>query len=581
MKKIKNGVSDPLEAGRRAAFGAWLAAQMEALGLRAGMVRWRLNQLGAAIRTDEAVHNWRRGENWVDKAHLLQLVTVLWSRLKESGVADEARRLEWCGECLDWLALHGLRAAELCCNTNSAAMRDVLAKLQAVEQAEPRWGFRPGALSTTLATREMMAGAAVALLSVSNFRQPRYRALILYGGSGHGQTTLARQLEADARLGDWYRGGIVWLNLRGAKDEAWVQTRLLKLLEVAPGPEALSTLHRLLCDPARRFLLILEEVEDWNSLSPLLRWLGRQAQVLVTTSVLAVARERLADIWDAHAVICQQVTSFSEGETRQLAAHAGTPILPGAEDGAFLECWRRVGGHPEMVKALLRQAERRTWVDICATLRQPGVDLAFAGVSGERLTLIQKSVARLAPVSRDYVQQLYEGLWEAEIFEPLAAGLVWSIPAPVAQVVLEQFEAAGLIENQGPGIVYRLLPMVQAALRVKEKTLPAGAGSSGLASFTEASPPPPKGGAGRTAQLDPAQLRQAQLREQSMNRRPPEQVRAYLALRAGLSSAAQVAWDQCWELPWGKYYSWAAWWRCFGPVARQHSTSTPKSSTRY
>ena len=544
---------------RLAAFSAWLEMQTDELDLEAKQVLDRLKQLGAEVGTVSAVRNWLRGDNWVDEAHLPHLLAVLWGELKEQVGADETRLVKWCGVCLDALALYGTCAADLRGDDGSATTREVIGRLQTIEQADKRWGYPPGALSKTLATRKIMEGAVEALLSVLGLRQPRYRALVLYGGSGHGQATLARQLEADERLRNWYRGGIVWMNLQGVRHEAGVQAHLLKLLEIPSGPEALSTLRRLLGDPARRFLLILEGVDDWNSVSEMLRWLGSQAQVLVTTSALAPARECLTDIWEAGAVTCRQVLSFSEAEAREMAAHHDVPVPSGAEESAFLECWRRVGGHPEMLKALLLHSQRHTWADICAALREPRVDLAFAGVSLGRLTLIQKDVNRLPPTSRDYVQQLYEALWAAETFELLAAEMAWGIPAPAAQVMLEQFEAAGLIESDGPGTAYRLLPMVKAALLTKEKALSTNAASPLGGAL------PSDGDAGPMDKGNSPQPRHARLREQWLNRLRPEQVRAYLALRAGLSPATQMAWDQCWELPWVKYYSRAALavlWRC-------------------
>ena len=263
MEEAIQSVSATLGKEGLAAFSAWLAVQFSELDLEPRQVLGRLKQLGVDVKTVSVVRNWLRGDNWVDEAHLLHLIAVLWGQLKKQVNSDPARLERWCGECLDALALYGICAADLCGDVDSADAREVREKLKVTEQAQRRWGYAPGALAKTLVTREIMEGTVETLLSVVGLRRPRYRALVLYGGSGHGQTTLARQLEADAQLRQWYRGGIVWANLRGVKHEAGMQTHLLNLLGIPPGPEALSTLHQSLGDPARRFLLILEDIEDW------------------------------------------------------------------------------------------------------------------------------------------------------------------------------------------------------------------------------------------------------------------------------------------------------------------------------
>jgi len=436
--------------------------------LREWMQRLGLKQRDIAADahvTESTLSHWLRGDRPPDVESGLWLLIALHRRFREfqedwtvAEVLDAIAPLGWSWEDI-WRTLTG-RVLE---SSGEQSFRDWWEKGK--PQPPP---LSPSQLPAWYVEREEQHRLREMLTDWADWRQARWRGIVVTGVAGAGKTTLLFALAQDPSVRRAFRDGILWLegNKKDLLDQAADRIGLVG------SPRARrEKWAQWATPPHRRLLIVVDDGLPDEDLDTLAATLGPQAVLVVTTQkgpeVMAaierwIPREHLAEIL---------LRGLREEEGFSLIAQfLGAPVREPDRE-TVRQIGHLLGWHPEGLRIAAamagdigeqkgRRAEEQRGRGAEEQRSEGAGEPDWAGVLAfleeERLKggewdplrrLVERQWERMGEARRRRVEQL---VWRTVRGGPLGehlAGALWEVRPEVARSLLRDLERTGLVER--------------------------------------------------------------------------------------------------------------------------------------
>lgn len=426
--------------------GRWLRQQLERFDWNAGTLRHHLKESFGIGVTEAAVNNWLRGENDIHVERYLPVLYLIYSATARFEAGPP--RLH---PYLDWLALAGFRTADLpvASGEGPRLFGEFRCGLERFEAERSTQSGATWAVPDLWIERRQQTEVVHSLLQFADLRQPRFRAVILHGGSGYGKTALARMVGRDPDIARWYVDGVSWLDCGGDTAEPSVEHQLATQWRVAADEPAFRRRLANLSAPDVRSLIILDALESPGHWEWLKENLGPQVQILVTTNHLARTESLLHGIASASAQCAHSIGGFDLKEAGDLV-RALTGEFRADDDRHLDRLIDQIGGHPELLYGLAHYRRQLDWETINEIVVSDGLNSFLAELSSVRLRRLQEQLEALPVAAQQRLKQ-----WSTmrtsgpQSVEELARR--WHLSARAVREVVGALQAQGVVEKREGG----------------------------------------------------------------------------------------------------------------------------------
>ncbi len=291
-------------------------------------------------------------------------------------------------------------------------------------------------------------------------------AIVLSGITGGGKTTLAAGMVREPTISAAFPDGILWASAnQGNMLEDLCRQAGLAGRENEPWA---VRWRRWSSEPARRALVILDDVADAALLAPIAGGLGPQMALVITTQFGDAVTAELAH-WQPPATIRRlDLEGLGQEDARRLFEHSLGRELEANEVGRVSEVGELLGWHAGGLAFAAAQAREYGWDGLLAGLRE-------GGLPSERLRrMVQCQWERLAVEQQADLSALVHYARGRGPFGSPYAMAAWNLKnVELTETRLTQLARAGLIERlqARPGNLYlsptlwRVAPVVERALR--------------------------------------------------------------------------------------------------------------------
>ncbi|MFE0462531.1 BTAD domain-containing putative transcriptional regulator [Kitasatospora sp. NPDC058965] len=285
--------------------------------------------------------------------------------------------------------------------------------------------------------------------------------ILVTGPAGVGKTSLV--LHWAHQQGDRFPDGRLHADLRGFDetepcDPAEVLAGLLTALgdaaERLPGAlaERSRRYRELLAD--RQVLVVLDNVRDYEQLSPLLPAPDSAALTVVTS------RNRLGDLLVRDGAAPLALGVLTPGEALDLLGRVLTPQRVAAEPHAAAEIAERCDYLPLALRlAAARLAARPDWAlrDLAAEIQDEQSRLAALTTTGPGQLGVAAALQLTCRALPARAAQLftYLGLHPGAVVDPPTAAVLADVAPAEARALLARLDAAHLVEETAPGLFAR------------------------------------------------------------------------------------------------------------------------------
>jgi len=318
----------------------------------------------------------------------------------------------------------------------------------------------PSQLPAWYVEREEQHRLREMLTDWADWRQARWRGIVVTGVAGAGKTTLLFALAQDPSVRRAFRDGILWLE--GNKEDLLDQAA--DRIGLVGSPRARREKWAQWAGaPYRRLLIVVDDGLPDEDLDTLAATLGPQGVLVVTTQkgpeVMAalerwIPREHLAEIL---------LRGLREEEGFSLIAQVlGTPVREPHRE-TVRQISHLLGWHPEGLRIAAGMAqdtdgqesrgaeERRSggaeepdWAGVLAFLEEERLK---GGEWDPLRRLVERQWERMGEARRRRVEQLVWRTVRGGPLEELLAGAIWGVRPEVARRLLRDLERTGLVER--------------------------------------------------------------------------------------------------------------------------------------
>ncbi len=366
---------------------------------------------------------------------------------------------------LDWMALLGWRPGEV------LALFDQKHRLYSwLEQGfttSKDWGTIP-ALPSPCTARECSGSLAAALTGLADYRQPRYRVVVLYGLPGSGKTTLATAVVRSEAVQSYFHHG------------RWLNQSDYKTLREKPITSPEGTYPPWWQQMSREQtvgLVVLDEATDRQLIKEVLSHLGPQVRLLVITRDRPEVEIALTEQLRVDEVLYFSVGELTHSEAEAFIEAFSSKSISDTDRPYISQVIQRVG-HPQPLRSLAAQALDVGWATVSKWVSTQKID-DIASESQWQEPFV-KAWQRLSEPDRQRLSRLAHELPEESSFGmTLAKATWWQFSDPSVHYALKAFEQRGWLEQvdesdrETPSVLiealgkprYRLLPVCRHFIR--------------------------------------------------------------------------------------------------------------------
>jgi len=318
--------------------------------------------------------------------------------------------------------------------------------------------------------RAMLQKVVNALVGLRGYREPLYRAVVLYGGAGFGKTTIAMAIVEDERVSAYFRHGIIWLEGdKGTGNE--LLRNALKQIGVKANDGDLEVLWQEEAGGDDKVLLVIvDDLVNWKAVTPLVKYSGRQVCFLITTQIPDEIRLELEKWLGPEKVKLFGVTGWPEDEGLKLVERVlARPLVPGEKE-KVIKLGDAVGWHPEALRILASEARENGWD---AILQEVLAKEIYELSSFKRvIEVIKRGLQRLDERQKKYLEKLLEASERGSTFGVTFARAVWGKDEQEAKIILGELTRRGVLESVTASQQewwdkdrWRIMPMVRQVMR--------------------------------------------------------------------------------------------------------------------
>jgi hypothetical protein len=382
-------------------------------------------QLRIPVRT---LSSWQQAEASPNELSLQRVLAGLYF-LRDEYSGEHHRPAA--DEILDWLALLGQTSEQILDWVDDQQIRDWLQSGLADQVPWPN-----PTLPSAYVEREITNQLVTTLTGLKAYRRPVCRVLVLYGATGSGKTTLAAAVMRSRVVQGHFRSGGLWLteqNLQRGVEPEQIGT------EASPP----RWWRQWLKAEATVGLLIVDDVTHSPAIDLLLRDLGTQIRLVITTQDQDTVRPSISGRLSSNEVLCLSIDKLTRPEGEQLVTYQ-TGKTVSAQERRYLAWVIREIGYPGPLHLLADEAQTVGWSQVWQWLQQEPEQ--ETPLTSHWESLLRRAWQRLQIIEQIWLIRLVQGLPRGGSFGQAYAAIVWGETPDVAYNRLQILTRRGWLE---------------------------------------------------------------------------------------------------------------------------------------